>query len=98
MAFESRDITDLIMFLMTMQDHLIKWPFDFMEGSFSLYILTLPSLVAMWPWSCNDFSLSLDLAKPFGHVNFWVEAAQGKSPSIGIAEVRYNVLILPCVL
>ena len=86
MPFESRDITDLIMFLMTMQDHLIKGPFDFMEGSFSLHILTLPSLVTMWPWSCNDFSLSLDLAKPYDHVTFWVEAAQGKSPSCQVLQ------------
>ena len=41
---DSRDITDLI-FHVTLQDHLIKRGRDFMEGSSSLYIPTLSTLV-----------------------------------------------------
>ena len=41
----SRDITGLILHV-TLQDHVIKSLYEFMEGSFSLYISTLPNLVA----------------------------------------------------
>ena len=41
----SRDITDLI-FHVTLQDHVIKELCEFMEGSSSLHIPTLPSLAA----------------------------------------------------
>ena len=41
----SRDITDLI-FHVTLHDHAIKGLCELMEGSSSLYIPTLPSLVA----------------------------------------------------
>ena len=41
----SRDITGLKLHL-TLQDHLIKGLYEFMEGNFSLYISTLPNLVA----------------------------------------------------
>ena len=42
----SRDITDLV-FHVTLQDHVIKGPCDFMDRSSSLYIPTLPSLVTI---------------------------------------------------
>ena len=42
----SRDITDLI-FHVTLQDHVIKEPCDFMGGSSSLYIPNQPSLVVI---------------------------------------------------
>ena len=42
----SRDITDQI-FLVTWQDHLIKGSCNFMGGSSSLHIPTLPSLVTI---------------------------------------------------
>ena len=41
----SRDITGLILHV-TLQDHVINGLYEFMEGSFSLYISTLPNLVA----------------------------------------------------
>ena len=42
----SRGVRDLI-FHMTLQDHAIKGPWEFMEERSSLYILILPSLVAI---------------------------------------------------
>ena len=41
----SRDITGLMLHV-TLQNHVIKGLYEFMEGSFSLYISTLPNLVA----------------------------------------------------
>ena len=42
----SRDITDLL-FHVAFQDPVIKGTWDLMEGSYSLYIPTLPKLVAI---------------------------------------------------
>ena len=42
----SRDITNLIIHV-TLQEHIIKGPCDFVKGSSSVHISTLPSLVAI---------------------------------------------------
>ena len=90
------DIRELI-FHVTLREHVIKGLCEFMKGSSSLHIPTLPSLVAtgsgytmdVWfasvTWSCKT--------KPYGHVTLWVEPAHGRSPpgsfdAIGIVVVE----------
>ena len=77
------DIRELI-FHMTLREHAIKGLCEFMKGSSSLHIPTLPSLAAtgsgytmdIWfsfvTWSCKT--------KPYRHVTLWVEAVHGRSP------------------
>ena len=58
----SRDITYLICHV-NLQDHMIKGSCDFIEGSSSLYVTTLPGLVgtSIVVVGYNIFNLSRDL-------------------------------------
>ena len=82
----SRDITDLI-FRMILQDHVIKKLCEFMEQSSSLYIPTLPSLVAtsivvvyintytyiyIYIYIYNSFNLSHDLTRRHNYIVMWL--------------------------
>ena len=65
------------MFHMTLQNHVIKGPCDFMEESSSLYIPTLPNSVAT-DIVLVDILVSHAISWLNGHPTLWVEATQGK--------------------
>ena len=77
----SGDIRYLICHV-TSKNHMVEGSCNFMSGNFSLYVTTLPSLVAIGIMiERNVFSLSLNLARPLDqiHVTVWIGTPQIKS-------------------
>ena len=58
----SRDIADL-MFHVTLQDHVIKLLCDFIERNTSLYITSLPNLVAIGKFSDGMRKVALQISR-----------------------------------